>query len=1196
MSIITDKTIRDKCVISTTYGRGRDLFENDAVFSLLLKKVATDCVQFIGEVEGSTGNIYNTLVRIEYKENRKDFRIESASCECKAFRKYNGFCKHLVATLMEANFCVDKYEVRNLLEKGSIGDSYDVLEAEYDEEEMSDEAEVEFDSPQFPAFLEEDMFDVPSNNNNDITTNKPQSSNKWQEYLDELLNKGTVSKGMKINESVTASGRTFSYYEEPKKPESSRKLLDAISGVVLQERNQFCQQIAGGDVSLEVTLHLDFNGERIEFRIGKTQMYVVKNIDELIDNIRKQQFVMYGKKLEFVHTQSAFTKESLELVSFLLDTPPRKQEYQYGYTAVDRRYFTLDERMLDKFLNLFEGKSLKVETCISYDTRLTPVKRQNPKLPVTLSGRKGGREVLVIFPEILLLEGNDRFAIWWEDCVYLCTEDFCKDMKEIMKLCAVNELRSERHNSNYYRFVKQVEPFLLCENDYASFVTTLLPVLEKHMDVTISDIDFTKYQIEDGRYELYFDLTKEQNVVCRAKAIYGDKEHNLIDLAALDETYRDIKIEYEIRTLLEQYFPNKSSNNELYLLKNDDDRLADLVEHGVSYLENLCEVFVSDAFKQIRIATAVNVNTGLSIKGNLLKLTWDVNGMSKEELYEILSAYRKKKKYYRLHDGELLNLSDAGIGILSDMQEDLHLSKTQLKAGMAEIPMYRALYLNALMRENADRIKVERTEKFDQLISNFEEIKQREYKLPKEINANLRNYQIEGYKWACALAQMGFGGILADDMGLGKTLQMIAYLRSVKGGTHLVICPASLVYNWEAEFDKFAPDMRICSVVGTALDREKILEDWHYYDVLITSYDLLKRDIDFYVGKSFGCEIIDEAQYIKNPATQAAKAVKAIESRNRFALTGTPIENRLSELWSIFEYLMPGYLYSYKYFKETFEEKIVQSTEEEKLAIERLHRMIAPFLMRRLKKDVLKDLPDKIEEVVYTKFDKEQDKLYKAAEKNIIMNLKQKSGREVKENKLQILAELTRLRQICCDPSLLYENYKGDSAKLDTCMELLENAIEGGHRILVFSQFTTMLDVIQKQLRKRNISFFTLTGSTTKAKRRDLVEQFQNGRAQVFLISLKAGGTGLNLTAADMVIHYDPWWNVAAQNQATDRTHRIGQEKDVTVVKLIAKDTIEERILKLQEKKQDLADKIISAEGVSISALSKDDILALFEG
>ena len=245
---------------------------------------------------------------------------------------------------------------------------------------------------------------------------------------------------------------------------------------------------------------------------------------------------------------------------------------------------------------------------------------------------------------------------------------------------------------------------------------------------------------------------------------------------------------------------------------------------------------------------------------------------------------------------------------------------------------------------------------------------------------------------------------------------------------------------------------------------------------------------------------------------------------------------------------------------------------------------------------MLKELPEKLEEVVYTKFASEQKELYRATEKNIVTNLRQKSGEEVRENKLQILAELTRLRQICCDPSLLYENYTAGSAKLETCMEVIGNALEGGHKILLFSQFTSMLQILEKRLKKEKVRYFVLTGSTSKLKRKELVERFQRGEADLFLISLKAGGTGLNLTAADVVIHYDPWWNVAAQNQATDRTHRIGQKNEVTVFKLIARDTIEERILKLQEKKQDLADKVVSAEGVSVASLSREDLLGLFGG
>ena len=1161
MGILTNKSIRQKCALPATFNRGKTLFEEDAVFSLLMKKISDHSVQLIGEVEGTGGNLYQTSVKLEMWEDVGLLRIQDGSCDCRAFAEYNGFCKHLTATLLEADYCVEEEEVLDLLRNGSNGESYDVLQEQYEEKrsEYDDEAD------------KEKILD---------------------RYLGELLEKELVTKGMPNAAPVTASGRTFSDVSTVVQRESSKQLLDAISGVVLQERNRFCQEVAGGDVELEVTLFLEKESEKLGLRIGRGQMYVVKNIEELVGNIRRQEFVQYGKNLEFVHTQSAFTKEALLVVSFLLNVSFPKPDY-YSYKIMDRRYLELSAAMLQELINIFVGRTLLVQTYMERGKKRIPIRQENPYLPIVIKGEDNGNSVRIVFPEILLLEGAKSFSIWWKDCIYVCSEEFCREMKELVKLMTVNKPQSYRVAESRYSFYSpQITSFHLSKRDYAAFCTTLLPILEKYTDVQIEDVDFSAYQVEEASFALYLDLTESQEVVCKAEAVYGERQHNLIKLASLQETYRDVRMEYELRTLLEQYFPEKTEDREQYLLREDDDRLAALVEYGVEELRNLADVFVSEAFKQIRVTTAISVKTGLSVKGNLLNVQWDISGMSKDELYEILSAYRWRKKYFRLKSGELLNLAESGISVFADMQEDLRLSKAQLKAGMAEVPLYRALYLDALMRENADKIRVSRDDMFERVIRKFDSHK--EYILPEGLKAKLREYQTEGYRWACSLAEMGFGGILADDMGLGKTLQMIAYLCSVKGMTHLVVCPASLVYNWEAEFQRFAPDMRVCLIVGNAEERHELLAEWQYYDVLVTSYDLLKRDIDFYAGKRFGCEIIDEAQYIKNPSTQAAKAVKSVESRNRFALTGTPIENRLSELWSIFEYLMPGYLYSYKHFKETFEQNIVEGTKKEKKALDRLHAMTAPFLLRRLKKDVLRDLPDKVEKVVYTRLGREQDRLYKAAEKNIIMSLKKKSGKEIQENKLQILAELTRLRQLCCDPRLLYDNYKDGSAKLDTCMEVLENAIEGGHRILLFSQFTTMLDLLALKLKEKGIAFLMLTGSTGKAKRRDLVEQFQNGRGKVFLISLKAGGTGLNLTAADLVIHYDPWWNVAAQNQATDRTHRTGQNNDVTVVKLIAKETIEERILKLQEMKQDLADKIISADGVSLSSLTKEELLGLF--
>lgn len=317
--------------------------------------------------------------------------------------------------------------------------------------------------------------------------------------------------------------------------------------------------------------------------------------------------------------------------------------------------------------------------------------------------------------------------------------------------------------------------------------------------------------------------------------------------------------------------------------------------------------------------------------------------------------------------------------------------------------------------------------------------------------------------------------------------------------------------------------------------------------------------------------------------------MKSIQADIRFALTGTPIENSLSELWSIFDYLMPGLLGSYQKFRKKYENPIIANTDNE--ISKRLQKMVKPFILRRLKRDVLKELPDKIEKVILSKMENEQERLYNANAQKVLASLAAKSDDEFKTSRIQILAELTKLRQLCCDPSLIYDDYQGGSAKLEACMELVNSAIDANNKILIFSQFTSMLDIIKGRLDELKIDAYMLTGSTTKEKRRELVDRFNKDQTPVFLISLKAGGTGLNLTAASIVIHYDPWWNLAAQNQATDRTHRIGQEQVVTVYKLLAKDTIEEKIEKLQEKKAQLSDQIISEGGITQDIMSKSDFM-----
>ena len=498
--------------------------------------------------------------------------------------------------------------------------------------------------------------------------------------------------------------------------------------------------------------------------------------------------------------------------------------------------------------------------------------------------------------------------------------------------------------------------------------------------------------------------------------------------------------------------------------------------------------------------------------------------------------------------------------MLAELMKTLQLSPKEFVKGKMHIPAYRTLYLDQML-ENNESIYSNRDRHFREIVKGFKTIKDADFEEPESLSGIMRNYQKNGYKWLRTLEAWKFGGILADDMGLGKTLQVIAVLLAAKeekqSGTSLVVAPARNA------------------------------------DVLVTSYDLLKRDIDQYDQKEFLYEIIDEAQYIKNHTTAAAKAVKVVNSRIRYALTGTPIENRLSELWSIFDYLMPGFLYGYDTFKKEMETPIVKNGDEAAMA--RLQKMVSPFILRRLKEDVLKDLPEKLEEIRYVKFEDTQQKLYDAQVLHMKEKLASQDEGEFNKNKLWILAELTKLRQICCSPSLCFENYRGESAKADACMQLLQSAIDGGHRMLLFSQFTLMLAILQDKLEKEGIEYFIITGETSKPKRQELVKKFNAGKTPVFLISLKAGGVGLNLTGADVVIHYDPWWNLAVQNQATDRAHRIGQTKKVTAYKLIARNTIEEKIQKLQETKRDLAEQIIGGEMGQLGSMSREDLLELLE-
>jgi len=557
----------------------------------------------------------------------------------------------------------------------------------------------------------------------------------------------------------------------------------------------------------------------------------------------------------------------------------------------------------------------------------------------------------------------------------------------------------------------------------------------------------------------------------------------------------------------------------------------------------------------------------------------------KKKISKILRSFRDNLKYYKLENGEFLDLEDAELKESLTLIDNL-LLEDELKNNLIQVPMNKGAYLEDYLEEKGLRF-IESCDEIKDIKGKLKNIKDKSFQPPYGLQAKLREYQKDGYNWFRTLDYLGFGGILGDEMGLGKTLQAITLLLSKPNSKTLIIAPTSLIYNWKNEFEKFAPSMKIGISNGIKEEREALIKNYTDYDVILTTYNLLRRDLEIY-DMEFDYCILDEAQNIKNQASLSAKSVKEIKSRVRFALTGTPIENSLMELWSIFDFIMPGYLYNEKKFVTRYHRRLEEGPE----ILEELNRLVKPFILRRYKKNVIKELPDKIEKRLLVPLSDEQKVVYETYA-NYVKDLIQKKVEdfEFSKSKIEILSYITKLRQICLDPSVTMDNYLGTSGKIDALIELLEQSIEEGHKILVFSQFTSVLKNIGKILKEKHFLFSYLDGKVSSLNRMKMVDEFNNGENTVFLVSLKAGGTGLNLTSADIVIHFDPWWNPAVEDQATDRAHRIGQQNVVEVIKLISSGTIEEKIVELQDSKRELINKILGDDlsvGSFINTLKED--------
>ena len=615
------------------------------------------------------------------------------------------------------------------------------------------------------------------------------------------------------------------------------------------------------------------------------------------------------------------------------------------------------------------------------------------------------------------------------------------------------------------------------------------------------------------------------------------------------------------------------------LLSNTKPQICShIVATVLNGLENLNKE-TNDEYIDENITINPNITLDISQSRNgYMSMKLDIEGVDSNEYREIFSSYKNNNRLYRMKNGAYLDLKDKDLEQAFKLIDILNIYND---FDNMKIPNNKAIYLEKLI-EDEDLSFVNGSKYVSNVIKKFDKVKSKNYEIPKDLNATLRDYQVSGFEFFKTLSDYQFGGILADEMGLGKTIQTIAFLLSNKDKKSIVITPTALIYNWKNELEKFAPTLKVGLLHASKSEREKILDNIDNYDVLLTTYTTYKNDMDKYKNINFDYCIIDEAQNIKNPDAIITKAIKNVNAKVRFALTGTPIENNLMELWSIFDFIMPGYLYNKSKFKSIF-------GNNDKNIIE-LKKLIKPFILRRTKKEVITELPDKIEQKIIIDLEKEHKRAYKG-----YVNLITRKIKENNQDNITVFSYLTKLRQLCLSPELMVKNYQGKNSKLDVLINIINDSSD--EKILVFSQFTKVLEVIGKRLNEENIPYSYLDGKTSAKDRVKLVEEFNTNNNKVFLISLKAGGTGLNLTSANIVVHFDPWWNPAVEDQASDRAHRIGQKNVVNVIKLIAKDTAEERVINLQETKKELIEDVINGNldnSSTLKNLSKDDIIDLF--
>lgn len=933
-------------------------------------------------------------------------------------------------------------------------------------------------------------------------------------------------------------------------------------------------------VTLEICLDIRDTGlVEMELSAGNDRMYRVEDIVRFLEAFWNRHPYRFSKNFILEPDKMYFGESDRKLLEFLYRMKLRWEYRQMQPQMLfdDRIIFDEDEceRLLDLIWDEVNKMNLRKQPdqiIFQDDIRL--------KIEVEKSGSSMEGPFSILMNVDYTEYGN--FTPLSVRFKYL----YFEKKRLVVKLSEEN--REFFLNLDQYQNNENMVCFKIAPNELRHFQRNFL---DKYVDKLGIAIDHTiKEEMDKGRLltKIYFDIAPK-GIISKVEFCYEDKVYNPLDDDGSHKSLREIDRENETLTKMKSY--GFKEYERLFLL-DDVEKIMFLLTDRLRSLKKTAEVYYSVDFKKLNVQNLDNFSFSLAEDDSVIHMNINLENVTDEELADLLDAIKKGKKYYRLKSGSIINLSSLESSKLINLINSLDINKGNINGGLFDIPLNRCMYIdNYLKEKNVENVKMD--PKLGYLIKKAANPDEMEIKLPDYLRGVLRSYQLTGVRWLQNLADYSFGGILADDMGLGKTLQVLAFIAVQKGNKELpsdkqlpciVVAPTSVIYNWEVEAEKFTPELKVLVITGAKEKRNLLICTCNEYDLIITTYGVLKNDIEDYRKIKFRYIFLDEAQNIKNPATLNANSVKSLTSKCAFALTGTPVENRLTELWSIFDFIMPGLLFNRSKFVTTYEEPIIKEKNQKKM--EELTSIIKPFIIRRMKKDVLSELPEKTTTNYLAEMKEEQKKLYAAFYKDFKRELLpriNKSG--ITGNHIEVLTALTRLRQICAHPGTFLEDYNGGSGKLELAMEIIHKSIGMGHSILLFSQFTKMLKIIRLELEKNQINYYYLDGAMKPEDRMMEIDSFNNDRDAVFLISLKAGGTGLNLSKADIVIHFDPWWNPAVENQASDRAYRMGQKNVVQVYNLLTEGTIEEMIARMKERKKDLLEDIIKPEEFFVEIL-----------